>query len=160
LPAWDEKAREPRPWAPPGPDPEAISPDRAAVTSQDQSISTPPTESLGSYDDDRDVSVGAPGHSAVSLFWWSVLVLTGIGMVGFAITSGRDSFGLSLILIMLTLPAFQFGAAIVTAIILAVSPRPDKGYQFWQLGKIVLGTVAGTVVGLLLMYAIYRAFSR
>jgi hypothetical protein len=160
LAGWDENAHEPRPLALPGPGPEAITPDRAAVTSQRQPINSPPAESLGSPDDDHDVSVVASSHSAGSLFWWSVLVLAVIGLVAFPIAYGVNSCGAAVLILALVFPAIQFGAALVTAVILALSPRPDKEYQYRQLGEIVGGTVLGTVVGLIVMFLLFVACTR
>ena len=48
-------------------------------------------------------------------------------------------------------PLIQLVAAVPPALILAFSQRTDKGRQFAQLGKIVLGVVVGGLIGLLIM---------
>jgi hypothetical protein len=52
-----------------------------------------------------------------------------------------------LFLNLLFLPLVQLGAALVAALILIASARPDKAAQLRQLGKIVVGTVVGTLLG-------------
>jgi hypothetical protein len=64
------------------------------------------------------------------------------------------------VIIVLILPALQLGSALLTALTLATSSRTDKGYQFRQLGKIVLGVVVGTVLGILIMVGIGLVLSR
>ena len=46
----------------------------------------------------------------------------------------------------------QLIAAFVTFLILAISSRPDKGYQFTQIA-ITLIVVGGTIIGIVIMVA-------
>jgi hypothetical protein len=91
-------------------------------------------------------------RSAVALFWWSLLCLV-IVSIFLSRFSGRVPPAIEVVLFMgvIVFPALQLGAAVVTAGILAVSTRTDKGYQFLQLGKIVAGVILGSLVGLLVM---------
>jgi hypothetical protein len=58
------------------------------------------------------------------------------------------------IILALCLPAVQLGSAFVTGLILLLSSRADKYYQLRQLGKITLGIVLGTGVGIVAMVGI------
>jgi hypothetical protein len=81
----------------------------------------------------------------VSFFW---LVLLALGMLAWAILEGVEhDHKFTIWAFLLFLPGLQLIAAILVALILAVSHRPDKGYQFHQLGKIVVGTLVGTLIG-------------
>jgi hypothetical protein len=100
----------------------------------------------------------------VKLFWWTLLLLMGVvPLLVLGWTSRGSGFThqlpsaiyIGVIIILFVLPGLQLGAALVTALILAVSPRPDKGYQFRQLGKIVLGVVVGTLLGVLVMVGVF-----
>ncbi|HEY7426413.1 MAG TPA: hypothetical protein VH682_19425 [Gemmataceae bacterium] len=98
------------------------------------------------------------GLSAVSLFWWISLIL-GFGVVlWFSVSASRGGLLLGAFILVIFLPAVQLGAALLTAIILAVSAGPHKSYQFQQLGKIGCGVVVGTVVGVLVMVVLGWAF--
>jgi hypothetical protein len=105
-------------------------------------------QSFRPADPERGIALTAFGRSAVSLFWGTVLVLGAVGGFLFGVAEGLV---VGAIILLLVLPGVQLGAALVTALLLAVGARPDKLYQFQQLARIVLGTVAGTSLGLLLM---------
>ena len=79
------------------------------------------------------------------------LTMTGILL---SVVSGGEGLLIGIIIILLVLPAMQLGAALVTAVILGLSNRPDKRFQAKQLGKIVLGVLAGTFIGIVLMVVI------
>ena len=85
-------------------------------------------------------------HSAVSLFWWTVLVLAMLSFVCCLLTGTTDGVA-GLFLILIGLPAIQLAAIIVTAVILTVCRRPDKEDQFELLGKILFGWFVGTLFG-------------
>lgn len=101
---------------------------------------------------------GSVWSSAVAVFWLSslALVLAALALTAAgALDNPNQAAGLQvaigLVLLALGFPALQLIAAIVTAFVLGVSSRTDKGYQFGQLGKITLGVVIGTVLGLAVM---------
>jgi hypothetical protein len=96
--------------------------------------------------------------SAVRLFWQALLVLSVLGAL-LSIAGGPSGPMAAGFIILLALPLVQLGAAVVTALILAMSEFPDKSYQFRQLGKIVLGLVVGTVLGILAMVLVGMALS-
>lgn len=134
--------------------------DREAVMTDALSPLPPPAEAdLVRERHERNLGIALPalGFSAVSLFWWILLILVIGGLV--LSTMGGRGEGLLVggVIMLLVFPGLQLAAAAFTALILGVSYRPDKGHQFRQLGKIVLGMVAGTVLGILLMVGIYFA---
>jgi len=141
LSYWDEEETEASPPSlPPGEGITAAAPVPAG------------REPLQPSDPERRFGLRNSGPSAVGLFWWTFLVLALLGFVGFNVWAGGG--GVSIVggvILLLTLPAFQLGAGLVAALILAMSSRSDKSYQFRQLGKILLGMVAGTMVGMLVM---------
>jgi hypothetical protein len=110
--------------------------------------------------------------SAVGLFWWSLLAVVLLGTIAtisyFALSqesASRNVFkaiGLGLEVtafgIVMLLPALQLIAAMVTVLILATTPRPDKGQQFRLLRKIVVGMIIGSVVGLCIMLPLLLFF--
>ncbi len=105
------------------------------------------------YDlDDLDVelpSLAKPGHSAISLYWLTFLVLTGLGGL-IALANGV----VGLVVLVLVLPLVQLGAVLVAAVLLALSPRSVKDGQLWTLGKIALGLVVGAGFGVASMFGI------
>jgi hypothetical protein len=84
----------------------------------------------------------------VAVFWWTFLALVMLGGLVILLLEGA---GAAVLILALVLPGVQLGAALVTAVVLVAPARPDKPYQLRQLAKIVLGTVAGTILGLLAM---------
>jgi hypothetical protein len=98
----------------------------------------------------------------VKVFWHTLLVLVGIFFLVtlcFMSSGGRIHLGSRILsgflfgafILLLVFPAVQIGAALIAALILALSPYPDKGFQLWQLLKIFLGIVVGTGLGILIM---------
>jgi hypothetical protein len=108
------------------------------------------------WDEDFNPRIALPksGPSAVSLFWWTLLVLVTGGMVFGMLTDGGAGIAVAGIIVLLVFPGLQLGAAVLTAVFLAVSRRPDRGYQLRQLGKIVKGVLVGTALGILVMVII------
>lgn len=132
-----------------------------AITAEGPVPPVTPAEPLRSYARQRGIALPASGASAVSLFWRTVLVVVIAGwcLLPVAVGAGMDLL-IGGLLILLGFPAMQFAAAVVTALILAASNRPDKSYQFMQLGKIVVGMVAGTLLGILVMVGLYVLLTR
>src|SRR5579859_2882168 len=88
------------------------------------------------------------GPTAVSVFWWTTLILV-VGLsVYFAVQTG-DATGLliGLFLSLMALPVMQLVAAGVAAIFAAASKRPDHVRQLRQAGKIALGVLIGSIAG-------------
>lgn len=102
--------------------------------------------------------VAKAGVSAVALFWWLLLGLVVFGFFASAF-SGPTGLIVGAVIIAMVLPALQLLSALVTAIVVATSTRYDKMYQFKQLGKMTLGVILGTVLGILVMVGIGVALS-
>src|SRR5262249_399270 len=116
---------------------------------------TPPRAALPAAAE-PPVALRPAGPSAVSLFWWSTLVLTLIGLfLGAASQRAGDSLVVSLVILWLIRPALQPGAFVVAFLILAFSSRPGKDFQRRQLGKIGCGLIAGTAAGIAAMALIF-----
>jgi hypothetical protein len=82
------------------------------------------------------------------------------GVVVSTLIGGPSGLLIGGVIILLIVPGLQVVAAIVTVIILAVSERVDKRFQFEQLGRIVLGVIAGSFIGLALMFLLFLGLSR
>lgn len=122
------------------------------VTPQTPPVPVPPVLPLPSHD--REIRLARSvvrGPSAVRLFW-RISGLVAIIVVLLAPMTGEILIGPALLLMLL--PIFQLVAAVVTAAVLGASSRPDKGYQFRQLGLITLGLVLGAALGIGVMWAI------
>jgi hypothetical protein len=102
----------------------------------------------------------------VKVFWHTLLVLVGIFFLvtlGWTSSGGGIHFGSRILssllfgafILLLIFPAVQIAAALIAALILAVSPYPDKGFQLWQLLKIFLGILVGTGLGILIMVGFF-----
>lgn len=98
------------------------------------------------------------GLSAVAVYWLSLLVLTFLFLGGAGVMALTGDTGVILggvVLLALGLPVLQLVAAVPTAIYLGVSSRVDRRYEFGQLGKILAGTVLGTLLGIAVMVGIW-----
>ena len=107
-------------------------------------------------DEDRPsvLYAGGSGVTAVSLFWMILFAISVVCGIWFTSVGGGDSCGGALLILAMTMPAVQLASIVLVAIVLSFWTRPDRGYQFSQLGRVTLGTVVGTVAGVLLMILI------
>ena len=110
------------------------------------------------FDQPRSVvaSTARPDEShgrftANSLFWQSFLFLMFLAMVVGTISS-QSLFGPAIIILML-MPLLQLASAAIALFALAVSSRTDRGYQLRCLGRLTLGTIVGSLLGLGVMWA-------
>ncbi len=101
-------------------------------------------------DDDAELPpLTKPGLSAIAVYWIAFLVLTALGAL-IALANGV----VGVVVLVLALPLVQLGAAFVALPILASSPRSVESGQLWQLGKIALGLVVGTGLGVASMFGV------
>jgi len=101
------------------------------------------------YDDEDEPQRAQPGVSGAGLYWLLLLAVTP-GAAGVVFLLVRDVL-VTGILLALGLPLLQIGASVLSFIGLALWPRPDQTLQMSQVGKITLGSVVGTVLGLVVM---------
>jgi hypothetical protein len=97
--------------------------------------------------------------SAVALYWWLVAAFSALPL-GYGVLIGlsepriESTLVITLVLMALGMPLIQLAASLVAGVVLVASLRDDKGYQLLQLGKITLGSIVGTVAGVLAMVGI------
>jgi len=96
--------------------------------------------------------------SGVALYWWIVLGFVGLAMLYGAAAGSGGSVGVAVLGLALGLPVLQILASFLAALVLVATTRDDKKYQLVQVGKITLGTVLGTVAGILAMVGIAAPF--
>lgn len=103
------------------------------------------------------------GPSAVRSFWVTLLALVFLAFVVGLLMGGNGdlptNFLLTAVVILMGLPALQLVAAVVTAVVLAVSGGADRAFQYRRLGRITLGAFLGTVAGILVMVLMGVALS-
>ena len=90
-----------------------------------------------------------PGLSAIAVYWSTFLILTALGGL-IALANGV----VGVVVLVLVLPLVQLGAVFVALVLLASSPRSVASGQLWQLGKIALGLVVGTGLGVASMFGV------
>jgi len=89
--------------------------------------------------------------SAAPLYWF-MLALGTASVVGGSLANGLWDWGSILLLIVLVLPAIQLGASFVAMVAIAVVPRfEDKNGYMSSLGRITLLSLAGTMIGIMVM---------
>jgi hypothetical protein len=127
----------------------------------------PRTQEEEDYADFPEADGRGHGPSAVRIFWLSVLILGSMVMAGgglIALANGPGDFaggllGAGFVIIML-LPALLLLAALVTAVVLGVSTRPDKAREFGQLGRIAAGVLIGTLIGTAPMLCLFFVLTK
>ncbi|HYT90144.1 MAG TPA: hypothetical protein VEL76_15660, partial [Gemmataceae bacterium] len=132
--------------------------DPQAVTARDASAPPPPPLSLRSPAGPLEIVRPMSGPSSVSLFWWILLGLVGVGIV-FSLAYGPPGLLIGGVIILLVLPGLQLLSGVVVMFVLLLSARLDRSYQLWQLGKIFLGVLAGAGAGFAIMWLLYIGFS-
>lgn len=99
------------------------------------------------------------GASGVAVYWWALLALVVVAIVLGGVSGKEAGIGMALLGLALGLPALQLAASVVAALVMVASVREDKKYQLIQVGKITLGTFAGTVLGIIAMVVLALGFS-
>jgi len=128
-------------------------PDPQAITAEDPSARATPSKRSDPTFSEEEQRIGLTRSrlSAQLVFWLTFPVLAVIGIVIGSISYREAPRWVVISVILLGLPAVQFVAIMVTALIIGVAARPSRTYQFRQLGKIFLGTLAGAFLGALAM---------
>ena len=106
------------------------------------------------------------------LYWTSFLIVIGLSFLvapAWISLSGHVPFGRSVletpfyvgVAFILAGPAFQLAAGVVAAIRLAVPRTPPVGSdQWWALGKVMLWTLVGTLIGIAVMFLLFVILAR
>jgi hypothetical protein len=95
------------------------------------------------------------GTSGVAIYWYAMLALLVIVLIYGVVSSingASDGVGGVILGLALGLPGLQLLASLIACLILVASVREDRNFQIIQVGKITLGCVLGTGVGLLIMF--------
>jgi hypothetical protein len=100
------------------------------------------------------------GTSAVAIYWWTVLVLVVVVVALSILYSQREGLGGAVLGLALGFPALQLVASLLAALILTASTRADKHAQLMQIGRMTLGMIAGTIIGILAMTCMFLPFLR
>jgi hypothetical protein len=102
--------------------------------------------------------------SSQALFWWSFLVvilLTAIVVLIYSAGMGSDVFWTFVALILMAGPLFMLGASFLMFVLLLCFPNlPPEGRYWHYWGRITLGIIAGSLVGLALMVVPFLLLSR
>ena len=103
------------------------------------------------------------GLSAIAVYWVVVLLLSvlaagGTVYLGMSSSRSSDNFFIALVLLVLGFPVLQLVASLLTALVMVASTQSDKWRQLLQVGKITLGTLIGTVLGIVSMVGIAFLF--
>ena len=138
----------------------------AAVAPAWRTHRPPPTQEEEDYADLREPVGPGAGPSAVLIYWVTVLVLGSLVLVGpgvlAAVGRGGGNFANGVLMtglaLLLGLPALLLVAVPVAMLVLCVYRRPKKADQFGQLGRIALGVIVGTVLGILPMACLLVVF--
>ena len=138
----------------------------AAVAPGFRSRKGPRTQEEQDYADFPEQTAPRYGSSAVAIFWLATLILGSMVIMGWGALSfaqGRDfmnGFLVAVFGIVMLFPALLLVAAAATAVVLGLSSRPDKATEFTQLGRISIGVVVGTIIGVVPMGVCLFAMTR
>jgi hypothetical protein len=124
----------------------------------------PANSSSGSQPEGRRTN----GPSAVKVFWYTTLVLIGLGFVigvflavknGDPSDAGNGLLGAGIVMLMV-FPGMQLLAVVISLFFVPLrkSERTNLGRDWSRLGKIALGTILGSVVGFGLMVFLFQLF--
>lgn len=102
-----------------------------------------------------------PGLSAVAFYWWLQIALLFFAIVALSLpgifsAADGNQFGGSLLagpfitfcIYALFLPIIQLFGVVVTGFVYLCWPRLDKWQQLFQLAKITIGIIVGTILGI------------
>lgn len=122
-----------------------------------------PKPTAGLADDELDRPVGPPTAPprAPSIFWSTTAALAILGFVIPPVIWERSGPSLGLSALILGLPAFLLGGSVITALVIIAIPSLSGDAREWKrLGRITLGNIVGTLIGIGLMLLIGLACRR
>jgi hypothetical protein len=126
--------------------------DRAGVSDQRRPGEEPPAAFEDAYPRyyRRLRPLGNPaGVTAVGIYW-AILGLLGVLVIIYNLITDSSGLGVGLFALLIFGPAVQLAASVLAAIVVAVIGGGGTG--LWQIGKITLWTVVGTIAGILVMF--------
>ena len=96
-----------------------------------------------------------PGFSSVTFFWWlTCLLILVCFVIGIFQERASEAVIITAVIVLMILPGLQLVSAIITLIVYAIWPRPDRSQQLAKVGKITGGLVIGALLGTLIMVGI------
>ena len=144
---------------------EALAPTRrrksSGIQSREGEVTSAPTRSRPVRPEfDEDVfDMRQPSRlSAAALFWYLSLAFAGLGLAYSLSRGGPSGLLVGIVILLLVFPAVQLVAAAVVCVVLLFSTRYDNSYQLGHLGRITVGLVIGTLVGIGIMFLIALPF--
>ncbi len=109
--------------------------------------------------DEDNFDIRRPSQlSAAALFWYISLVAGALGLLYAIAAGGGSGLLVGVVILLLVFPAVQLGAAVIALGVVLFSGRSDSGHQMRQLGKITLGLVIGTLLGVGVMFLLFAGF--
>ena len=109
-------------------------------------------------DDEIDASAREiPAKPPINSIYWSATLVVAVLVTLVAMAKqGLGGIWLALSILALFLPAVQLGGSLLCALVLAYAPGLRQEPRAWRrLGWITVGTVAGCLVGILIMWVVF-----
>lgn len=123
--------------------------------------------SVGSLAGAAAGSVSAGGNPAATLYWRVLAILLGVVTLGtfllFPPTRAGGGLLVKILLILLGLPGIQLAASFLAALVVFVSREEyygDRKSMLLGLGRITAWSVAGTLLGIGVMWGVFAGLSR
>jgi tetrahydromethanopterin S-methyltransferase subunit B len=135
----------------------AVAPTVGAARRSEAQRSAEAADYADDYWDPRRTPPPGPeraGLSAVALYWLTTAALCVIGTsIAALLAAAGDGSELVVwgFLLLMFFPALQLIAAIPPAGYFLFTRRPDRGFEFMQLARILIGLVVGTMIGIAIM---------
>jgi hypothetical protein len=100
--------------------------------------------------------------SPAALYWIILAVLVNVtfllcflGYTTEPFDPGRlEGLGAAVLILAIFLPAVQLVASVIAMLVAGLTDRPNAAARIWAVGKITLGTLIGTAIGIGIMFVI------
>jgi hypothetical protein len=100
--------------------------------------------------------------SPAALYWIILAVLVNITFLLCFLGFGTEPFdpsrleglGAAILILAIFLPAVQLVASVIAMLVAGLTDRPNAAARIWAVGKITLGTLIGTAIGIGIMFVI------